>query len=327
MFNSRMSLETRGYKLRPRYFPDWVASWLGASTHRNKCEDGQVARTTIVMDATRLSDGTLVSLKQIKASKHPNEVEICALFTAEPLMSDPRNHCVPDDDDMILIIMPFLADWDTPKFTRLGRSSIFAANLSSLCLTVPQGLQVIHNHNVAHRDCKANNILMDCEPLYPEPRHPIYPDMKRDWSGWYYIIDFGLFRQYPPDEPRRPMDNPGFDGDRTVPEFQTGDLCDSFAVDIYSFYVRAREGLVFLLPLIEDMVQDDPNLRPTIDDVAEEFARIRSRLRWWTLRARVAEKDEAAVLGFVCSIIHRTKQGLVGGCLQIPFPLPSDGLI
>lgn len=37
-------LETRGYKLRPRYSPDWVASWLGTSKKYSNCEDGQVSR-------------------------------------------------------------------------------------------------------------------------------------------------------------------------------------------------------------------------------------------------------------------------------------------
>ncbi|KAJ7625453.1 hypothetical protein B0H17DRAFT_1287018 [Mycena rosella] len=53
-------------------------------------------------------------------------------------------------------------------------------------------------------DYKANNVLMDCTPLYLEPRHPINSMMKRDRSGTaepltrtqhpvkYYIIDFDL---------------------------------------------------------------------------------------------------------------------------------------
>lgn len=192
--------------------------------------------------------------------------------------------------------------------------------------------------------------------MYPDARHPINVYRKRDWNGWvkhltrtqrpvkYYIIDFSLSQQYPPDEPRRAVDHPGFGGDRTVPEFKTGDLCNSFAVDVYclgntfreltyvsprflaqntpalrdfcaqpSMFGPGKKGLGFLLPLIQEMVQDDPNLRPTIDEVAEKFARIRSRLHWWTLRARVAEKDEEVVLGFFCSVIHWTRQGLSFG--------------
>lgn len=34
-------LKERGYVLRPRYQPDWVASWLGTEKDWGDCEDGQ----------------------------------------------------------------------------------------------------------------------------------------------------------------------------------------------------------------------------------------------------------------------------------------------
>ncbi|KAJ7165546.1 kinase-like domain-containing protein [Mycena crocata] len=330
-------LETCGYKLRPRYAPDWVASWKGTSTYYLKCEDGHTGLTHVVMDATRVSDGTFVTLKQIRPSKHPKEVKICTMFSTEPLMSDSRNHCVPlyevlnvpDDDDMLLMVMPFLSEWNVPEFCMIGEIVDFVGQ------TI-EGLQFIHKQNVAHRDCKVNNILMDCTPLYMEPRHPVHSGMKRDWNGWakrrtrtqrpvkYYIIDFGLSQKYPHDQPR-PMDSPGFGGDQTVPEFRSGALCDSFAVDVYclgntfremltdgSAFSPGTKGLGFLRPLVEEMVQDDPILRPTMDQVAEKFTRIRSGLHWWTLRARAADRDESAVSGFFHSVFHWTKQVMLG---------------
>lgn len=116
------------------------------------------------MDATRLSDGAFVTLKQIKTSKHPDEVKICAMFAAEPLASDPRNHCVPlyevlqlpNDDDMVLMIMPFLANWRDPEFSTIEE-------LVDLCgqvieVRLPLNIQFvfnctpfIHSHNVTHR--------------------------------------------------------------------------------------------------------------------------------------------------------------------------------
>ncbi|KAJ7143387.1 kinase-like domain-containing protein [Mycena crocata] len=331
-------LETCGYKLRPRYSPDWVASWLGTSKYYIDCEDGQSGLSHVVMDATRISDGTFVMLKQIRRSKHPNEVKLCAMFNAEPLKSDPRNHCVPlyeilkvpDDDDMVLMVMPFLSKWNIPEFYTIREIVDFVGQAI-------EGLQFIHKQNVAHRDCKMDNILMDCGPLYPEPRHPVRASMKRDWSGpakhltrtqrpvKYYIVDFGLTQKYHPDRPR-PLDPPGFGGDQTVPEFQSGALCDSFAVDVYclgntfremllerSMFSRGTKGLGFLRPLVQEMVQDDPKLRPTMDQVAEKFTRIRSRLHWWTLRARAADIEEGAVVGFFSSVFHWVKQGLTLG--------------
>ncbi|KAJ7155629.1 kinase-like domain-containing protein [Mycena filopes] len=303
--NHQPWLERCGYKLRPRYSPGWVPSWSNAIEERSNFEDGhQMPYGHVVLDAVWISDGVFVVLKKIRPSKHPDEVNICSMLAAGYLGSDPHNHCVPvyevlcvpDDEDMVLMVMPFLSNWLFPEFHTVAE-------------VVDFGLQFIHRQNIAHRDCKVNNILMDSGPLYPEPRHPVVDWMKRDWSGEscpttrtkqpvkYYIVDFGLSRHYPPDQPR-PLDPPYFGGDQSVPEYRSGAPCDSFAVDVYCLGNVFREQLThaerawFLKPLVEEMVQNDPKLRPTIDQVAEKFDRLRSGLHWWTLRARAAERGE-----------------------------------
>ena len=46
-------------------------------------------------------------------------------------------------------------------------------------------------------------------------------------------------------------------------------------------------------PLVNDMVQDDPEKRPTIHEVVSRFNKLRRSLHWWTLRTRlVHEKEE-----------------------------------
>ena len=45
-------LKEQGYLLRPRYHPDWVASWKDSEKGWRDVEDGQVAR---VSDSTRVS--------------------------------------------------------------------------------------------------------------------------------------------------------------------------------------------------------------------------------------------------------------------------------
>ncbi|KAJ6538827.1 hypothetical protein DFH09DRAFT_1368731 [Mycena vulgaris] len=114
------------------------------------------------------------------------------------------------------------------------------------------------------------------------------------------------------------FESPSFDSiaaGRTVPEFQAGAMCDPFAVDVYclgnvfrKMFTHASDispgmkGLAFLRPLVEEMMQDDPTERPTMDEVSGKFR--------WTLRARAAEKDEAPpMLGFFLSVIHWTKMG------------------
>jgi hypothetical protein len=66
----------------------------------------------------------------------------------------------------------------------------------------------MHKEGVAHVDCVAQNIMMDANPLYPDPWHPSKPTMRADWSApakplsrsdhpvKYYFIDFGLSVQF-----------------------------------------------------------------------------------------------------------------------------------
>jgi hypothetical protein len=44
--------------------------------------------------------------------------------------------------------------------------------------------------------------------------------------------------------------------------------------------------------LIADMVQEDPKKRPTMDEVVNRFAEIKSRLSTWKLRSRMARNNE-----------------------------------
>lgn len=71
---------------------------------------------------------------------------------------------------------------------------------------------------------------MDARPMYPVMYHPRSGFRKLDLSGlvWYSsrterptkycLVDFGLSRQYSPDE-TNPLEKPIFGGDKTVPEF------------------------------------------------------------------------------------------------------------
>lgn len=85
------------------------------------------------MDATRISDNTVVSLKRIKRDIHPHEVEIALYFSTEPLASHPRNHCVPiyevldvpDDENEVIIVMPFLREYNDPRFKSVGEAVEF----------------------------------------------------------------------------------------------------------------------------------------------------------------------------------------------------------
>jgi hypothetical protein len=80
------------------------------------------------MDAIRISDGQAVGLKKVSKSRHPYEAEIGQFFSSDPLAKDPRNHCipmleilsVPDDDDLIIIVLPLLREYYNPRFDTCG---------------------------------------------------------------------------------------------------------------------------------------------------------------------------------------------------------------
>ena len=81
-----------------------------------------------LLDGTRLSDGAYVALKIVRRSENPEEVEIAQFLTSEPLRSDCSNHCVPiydtlpvpDDGDLVIMVMPLLRSYTSPAFNTVG---------------------------------------------------------------------------------------------------------------------------------------------------------------------------------------------------------------
>ena len=56
---------------------------------------------------------------------------------------------------------------------------------------------------------------------------------------------------------------------------------------------------------MDDMVQDDPSKRPTIDEVVNRFGEMIKSLSWWKLRSRLVELEEQELpLGSVLRSIH-----------------------
>ncbi|PIL36661.1 hypothetical protein GSI_00350 [Ganoderma sinense ZZ0214-1] len=76
------------------------------------------------MDATRVSDGKLVLLKQSLIPTDSQELKIATHLSSPKMRKDPRNHCVPvldvfpdkDDPNHSYIVMPFLRYIDDPPF-------------------------------------------------------------------------------------------------------------------------------------------------------------------------------------------------------------------
>jgi len=181
------------------------------------------------------------------------------------------------------------------------------------------------------------NIMLDPKPLYPELYHPRVIDWTRDLSRpakyhtrtthptQYYFIDFGLSRRYDPaDGP--PREAPILGGDKSVPEFRrTKEPCDPFPTDIYYLgnlvredFLQTYHGVEFMQPLVDDMVQDEPERRPTIDEVVSRFMDMRLSLSARKLRSRLVARNENPVERVVKGVKH-----VLGNTRKVSHPVPT----
>ena len=89
------------------------------------------------LDATRTADGQPVALKIIRTEFHPEEVNLARMFSSELHASHAHNHCfrlydvldVPDEDGMVLMVMPLLSDFTDPKFETIGEFVSFVKQI------------------------------------------------------------------------------------------------------------------------------------------------------------------------------------------------------
>src|SRR5882757_2179808 len=189
------------------------------------------------------------------------------------------------------------------------------------------------------------NVMME-GTMYPDGWHPNDDKSKPNFTRYrrseiytrtqrppkYYIIDFGISRQYDPAN-GTPLEDPINGGDKTVPEHQgrRGIIpCNPFFTDIYyagnvirteflevssvlvshpgispSSDFQKKNEFEFMEGLVKDMVQDDPTKRPTVDEVVTRFEAIRRDLSTCRkLRARVSPRDELTIVGFFRAVGH-----------------------
>jgi hypothetical protein len=103
------------------------------------------------------------------------------------------------------------------------------------------------------RDSTANNIMFDPSEMYPQGFHPTQIDRRRDFKARakrytrtqrpprYYLIDFGLSRQY---LSRRALDVPLRGGDKSAPEHRNVTRCNPFYTDIYYLGNLVRQEFI-----------------------------------------------------------------------------------
>ncbi|KAF7301144.1 Protein kinase domain-containing protein [Mycena indigotica] len=294
-------LLTRGYQLRPRYQRDWVPSWTlpdsGFDPERenyHEFEDGIREMRKNVLDAVRLSDRNKVVLRRVITASP--ELSILEYLNTR---QHPHNRTVPlldviplpDDDSTLIIVIPFLQQFDVPVFRHLRE-------VVECMRQYFQGLQFMHFHRITHRDVCALNMMMDATKVQPFGFHfrfskTIDGNLEHP-SGWrdrclvapvdYYFIDFGLssFHEEGADQAR---DVAAVGQDKTVPELSDDEPYNPFKVDIYQLgnvFLKQSRRHPTLSPyfgsLLQSMTALDPAARPSAAQLLTAFEDLCSRI-------------------------------------------------
>ncbi|KAN0108957.1 Protein kinase-like domain containing protein [Russula decolorans] len=296
-------LESKGYMLRPRLRPGWTPSWLSTGRRFFNCEDSvRLPLRPLLVDATRMSDGKLVYIKEVQTGD--SESSMALILSA---IDDSANHSVPIldtfedpvDKSTSYLVMPFLRLADDPPFEVVEEVLDFADQIL-------EGLVFMHSHGVAHRDCSLKNIMMDGTHMYPIGFHPVHsifladartyaPMVSRLEAGVkYYFVDYGISSYFPAGSNRELV--LGIAGrDQDVPELSNNVPYDPFKVDIFTIGNVLRgelqanyTNLGFFTPLIERMTQTDPSSRPSAEEALQQWRTIRARTytlhRYWRVR-------------------------------------------
>ncbi|KAJ2936004.1 hypothetical protein H1R20_g1089, partial [Candolleomyces eurysporus] len=344
-------LLSAGYRLRDRYNPDWKPSWIGTGKNPLSCEDAQPILFASVNHAVRVETGEVVVLKHVDHSKFPREIEVMKYLSSEPLSEDSRNHCVrpidilqhPNDDDTCILVIPLLRLFDDPPFETMGEALDFILQFLT-------AIYFLHENRVIHGDVSINNIMMDASGLYPGGFHPIRIEKNPDLSNHskaqysrtekppkYYLIDFGLSKRYEENEPPIPTDKPGTD--RSPPEYlDESKPINPFFVDVYCVGNMIRQEFLdgdpeleefggyfdfeFLRPLIDDMTNEDPEKRPTMEVALAQFNKILEGMSSATLRSQCVRRgDESNPSKFLRTSVERWFKKLTYIVRRLP-PLP-----
>ncbi|KZV79517.1 hypothetical protein EXIGLDRAFT_586319, partial [Exidia glandulosa HHB12029] len=283
-------LLSKGYRLRPRYAPGWVAPWIGTDIYPRHFEDHISLLFPGVIDARREVDDAQVAIKWIPHAEHTRDEFAIHQFVSTPAMqADPRNHCNPLLDsfphptipDGIFVVMPWLDDI-------IGLPLEHVNEVVDMMLQVFEGLVFLHEHRIAHRDCTGWNIMQDATSAFPGRRcHPLQikysedlqTDLQTYWdplprcmcSFRYYFIDFGLSTRFEGPGPYRVTGAMG--RDPSPPELSETVPYDPFKLDVFVLgnnylqrYVNKCTNLNFLRPLLLHMTRADPDSRPTAEE-------------------------------------------------------------
>ncbi|KAK7031811.1 kinase domain-containing protein [Favolaschia claudopus] len=294
-------LLSRGYALRKRYHPDWVPTWElpeneGVSPYTFEDSLGLDGEGKLI-DAIRTADGVKVVLRHVRRGQ---EADLSIHF-GKILLEEyphPDNHAVPildiiDLTEQLMVVMPFLREFDDPPFERLGQ-------VSEALHQFLKGTQYFHERHVAHRDLGPGNLMMDACRIIPDGWHMVNTWCKDDTrltgitsiprhsAGRvnYFIIDFGLSTGFPQEMPLEYARDTGVFGQywRQTPELSDTIPYNPFKVDIWqlgnvmTILLKKYDGLDVFRDLAGKMTAKDPDQRPWIGECLKIFEGIISTI-------------------------------------------------
>ncbi|KAJ7854995.1 kinase-like domain-containing protein [Mycena olivaceomarginata] len=305
-------LHAQGYQLRPRYHPNWIPSWTATKGmyDRFNREDNIPSFATRVLDATRICDGEKVVLKRVETNGE--EIAIIKYLTSPPLRKDPRNRTIPLLDivpaphtSWSFLVMPYCRVFDYPPF---HCPSEFLEAMTQFL----EGLQFMHEHNIAHFDVAPQNMVMDESRVIPQGSHfarpethtGIYHHQLFSWNDRctvspvkYYYIDFGLSLHFPGGRAGALTDGT-LRTFPTIPELSLTVPYDPFPVDIFQLGLTIEKLVAQAYPDLEDfravadaMMTKNPKDRPTPQDALTHLHSIASTISPSKLSSQIWEKD------------------------------------
>ncbi|KAH8107720.1 hypothetical protein BXZ70DRAFT_884776 [Cristinia sonorae] len=326
-------LLTRGYKLRPRYHPDWKPSWNTEVEYDIWPEDAFVYHPrSYMIDATRMSDGKLVQIRRVYAGD--TESSICNELSK---YADDKNHAIPvldyfknpTEPYLAFMVVPFLRQIDDPPFETVGDVVDFVSQIL-------EGLVFLHDYGLVHGHCTYENLAMDTSGLYPKGFHPIKTDMLPDSytpvaplprSGQpirYYFTNFkkSVWRSSPGarktvlsavsgkarHEPDKAPRNHHTDQMKSDVEM----LGHVLQNQLYSRY----SNLEFLKPLIDQMVIEDLRNRSSSKQALIQWSTIKESLSWPRTKRRLRSRQRSSVFRAIYITMESLLQYSLGGALR-----------
>ncbi|KAG8918096.1 hypothetical protein FRC01_002042, partial [Tulasnella sp. 417] len=275
------------------------------------CEDGYGIFDGSVLDAQRISDGQFVKIEEVELSS--KKAFITCYLSSEHLKNDPRNHAIPVLDvlrdvvhtDSVLLVLPLLRHTTYPSISSVSE----ALDLVGQTL---EGLVFLHEHEVAHRNCAVENIMMDARAVFPTQWHPQFPHCDLQIQLYKNIksrTDVGGVRYYFATSclsTKGEVQVTGRAGFEESPELSDRVPYNPYKLDVYilgKMYQRTILGqfinLTLLEPLVNHMTAEKPEDRPTAAEAYARFQELRPKLNVSLFSQRLLTKEESRVIRLI----------------------------